>query len=70
MKFQARKLVESGCRLELVRGGDAQRLVLGEDAMIGVRVDPAESVDAPLVFTGYGLTGPYARVTTCALRTS
>jgi hypothetical protein len=61
VKFKARKLVESGCSLELVRGGKAERLVLGEDAMIGVRVDPADSVEAPLVFAGYGLVVPESK---------
>src|SRR4029077_10563403 len=31
---------------------------LGEDANINVRVDPAPSLDAPLVFAGYGLNIP------------
>ena len=55
VKFKSRKLVENGCSLELIRAGKAERLTLGQDAMIGVRVDPAESVEAPLVFAGYGL---------------
>jgi len=58
VKFKARKLVESGSSLELVRDGKAERLALGEDAIIGVRTDPADSVEAPLVFAGYGLTVP------------
>ena len=61
VKFKSRKLVESGCSLELIRSGKAERLTLGEDAIIGVRVDPAESVEAPLVFAGYGLVVPEAR---------
>src|SRR5262245_31255290 len=61
VKFTSRKLVESGCSLELIRSGKAERLTLGEDAIIGVRVDPAESVEAPLVFAGYGLVVPEAR---------
>jgi hypothetical protein len=58
VKFKARKLVESGSSLELVRDGKAERLALGEDAIIGVRTDPADSVEAPLFFAGYGLTVP------------
>src|ERR1035441_8830415 len=61
VKFKSRKLVESGCSLELIRSGKAERLALGEDAIIGVRVDPAESVEAPLVFAGYGLVVPEAK---------
>src|ERR1700731_1390606 len=40
VKFKARKLVESGSSLELIRDGKAERLALGEDAFIGVRTDP------------------------------
>jgi Zn-dependent M28 family amino/carboxypeptidase len=58
VKFDARKIVESQSSLELVRNGRADRLTLGEDATIAVRIDPAEAVDAPLVFAGYGLTVP------------
>jgi hypothetical protein len=58
VKFKARKLVEIGSTLELIRDGKAERLALGEDAIIGVRTDPADSVEAPLVFAGYGLTVP------------
>jgi len=61
VKFKSRKLVESGCSLELIRSGKAERLTLGEDAIISVRVDPAESVEAPLVFAGYGLVVPEAK---------
>jgi Zn-dependent M28 family amino/carboxypeptidase len=61
VKFKSRKLVESGCSLELIRSGKAERLTLGEDAIIGVRVDPAESVEARLVFAGYGLVVPEAK---------
>jgi hypothetical protein len=56
--FTGRRIVESESRLELVRGGKAERLALGEDATINLRVDPAESIEAPLVFAGYGLAVP------------
>lgn len=58
--FHGRKLVEAESSLELVRNGKAERLQSGEDAYISVRVDPAEMVEAPLVFAGYGLTVPEA----------
>jgi hypothetical protein len=61
VKFKSRKLVESGCSLELIRAGKADHLALGEDAIIGVRVDPADAVEAPLVFAGYGLTVPESK---------
>ena len=61
VKFWSRRIVESGCSLELIRAGKPDALKLGEDAMISVRVDPADSVEAPLVFAGYGLVVPEAK---------
>ena len=58
VKFDARKIVESQSSLDLVRNGRPERLTLGEDAAIALRIDPAESVEAPLVFAGYGLVVP------------
>ena len=49
---------EAHCRLALVRDGGEEPLRIGEDALISLRVDPAPSVDAPLVFAGYGLSIP------------
>jgi hypothetical protein len=50
--------VEPECSLALIRGGTIEPLALGEDATIGRGVPPAASVEAPLVFVGYGLTVP------------
>ena len=58
VKFNGRKIVESASSLELVRNGKAERLTLGEDATISLRIDPAESLEGPLVFAGYGLAVP------------
>jgi Zn-dependent M28 family amino/carboxypeptidase len=58
VKFHAWKVVEPECSLELIRNGKAERLALGEDAYIGRGSPPAPSVEAPLVFAGYGLTVP------------
>ncbi len=58
MKFKSREIVEEGSSLALVRNGAEEALRLGEDATISMRVDPAGSVEAPLVFAGYGLTVP------------
>jgi Zn-dependent M28 family amino/carboxypeptidase len=58
VKFDARKIVESQSSLELIRNGRPERLALGEDAVVALRIDPAESVEAPLVFAGYGLVVP------------
>jgi hypothetical protein len=58
VKFNAWKIVEPECSLALIHGGTVEPLALGEDAFIGRGVAPAESVEAPLVFVGYGLTVP------------
>jgi hypothetical protein len=56
--FDGRTIVESQSSIELLRNGRAERLTLGEDVVINLRVDPAGSLEAPLVFAGYGLTVP------------
>jgi hypothetical protein len=58
VKFDARKIVEPESRLELIRNGKAEPLKFGDDAFISLRVDPADMVEARLVFAGYGLTIP------------
>jgi Zn-dependent M28 family amino/carboxypeptidase len=58
VKFDGRTIVEARSSLELVSGGKAERLTLGEDAVVNLRVDPADSIEAPLVFAGYGLVVP------------
>jgi Zn-dependent M28 family amino/carboxypeptidase len=58
VKFHAWKLVEPESSLELIRNGRPERLTLGEDAIIARGSPPAPSVEAPLVFAGYGLTVP------------
>jgi len=58
VKFITKELDESNSSLQLDHGGTPQTLQLGEDAIIGTRVDPAPSVDAGLCFVGYGLRVP------------
>jgi hypothetical protein len=58
VKFTGRKIIEAESSLDLVRNGKAEKLTLGEDATINLRINPAESVEAPLVFAGYGLAVP------------
>src|SRR5947209_14907282 len=58
VKFHTRRIVEKDSSLALVRDGRTEPLVLGEDAILSVRLDPAPAIDAPLVFVGYGLTVP------------
>lgn len=56
--FKTRRIVETQSSLTLVRDGKEESLVLGEDANISMRADPAASIEAPLVFVGYGLNIP------------
>jgi Zn-dependent M28 family amino/carboxypeptidase len=58
VKFNTKELDESDSSLVLERAGKEQKLELGEDAIIGTRVDPAPSVEAELCFVGYGLRVP------------
>ena len=62
VKFKSRRILEEKSSLALVpsSGGAAkpEPLTLGEDATISMRVDPAPSLEAPLVFVGYGLNIP------------
>ena len=58
VQFVSRQIDESGSSLALVSSGKPDPLVLGEDAMFSTRYDLAASVDAPMVFAGYGLKIP------------
>src|SRR5579863_9510086 len=58
VKFESRQIVEKDSSLALVRDGKIEPLTLGDDAIFSTRIDLAPSVEAPLVFAGYGLTVP------------
>ncbi|MDR3635903.1 MAG: M28 family metallopeptidase [Isosphaeraceae bacterium] len=58
--LKSRTIDETHSRLALVRDGVEEPLTLGDDAVISLRVDPAPSIEAPLVFAGYGLSIPEA----------
>jgi hypothetical protein len=58
VEFISRQIDESGSSLALVSGGKPEPLVLGEDAMFSTRANLAPSVNAQLVFVGYGLKVP------------
>jgi Zn-dependent M28 family amino/carboxypeptidase len=60
VELVSRRLVEERSRLALVRGGKETRLTIGKEAVISSRMGEAGSVDAPLVFVGYGLSIPEA----------
>jgi hypothetical protein len=58
VQFLTKQLDESQSSLALRTSAGVKELRLGEDAIIGTTVDPAPSVDAELVFVGYGLRIP------------
>ena len=58
VSFATRRIDESRSGLSLSRDGRTVPLTLGEHATIRMAVDPAPSVDAPLVFAGHGLKIP------------
>ena len=58
VQFESRQIVERESSLALTLNKDIQKLSLGDDAIFSTRVDLAPTVDAPLVFAGYGLSVP------------
>jgi Zn-dependent M28 family amino/carboxypeptidase len=58
VRFESRQIVENESSLALVHNGQIEPLTLGDDAFFSTRVDLAPTVDAPLVFAGYGLAIP------------
>jgi hypothetical protein len=60
VKLVTREIDEGHSSLSLSRMTGTDALALGEDAIIGLRIDPVPSLDADLVFAGYGLSIPEA----------
>ncbi len=60
VKLTSRTLVEGESGLVLVRDGRREPLTLGEDAILSTRVDTPATLEADLVFAGYGLSIPEA----------
>ena len=58
VKFDVKQLAEEKSSLTLIRKGQREPVKLGEDAIIGLRADNAESVTGGLVFIGHGLVIP------------
>lgn len=58
VRFQVRRIAEQRSSLALVRDGKVQPLVFGTDATINLRGSGTGSVDAPMVFAGYGMHAP------------
>jgi Zn-dependent M28 family amino/carboxypeptidase len=58
VSFTGRRIVEDRSSVSLLRSGVEEKLTLGEDLTINVRVANAPSSEASLVFAGYGLSIP------------
>jgi Zn-dependent M28 family amino/carboxypeptidase len=58
IQLVSRQIVERDSSLAMVHKGQVEPLTLGDDAIFNTRVDLAPSVEAPMVFAGYGLTIP------------
>jgi hypothetical protein len=58
VRLQSRKLNEAKSSLKLLSAGGERPLKLGDDAALILRGDITRDVEAPLVFTGYGLALP------------
>jgi Zn-dependent M28 family amino/carboxypeptidase len=58
VKLKSKQIVEKDSSASLVRDGQAEPLVLGEDAYFGTRGNLAPHVEGQLMFVGYGLSVP------------
>ena len=56
----SRQIDEDHSSLTLLKDTGPEPLVLGRDAIISLRIDPAPAVEAELVFVGHGLSIPEA----------
>ncbi len=56
--FQVRRIDEANSSVELIREGKAEKMQLGREVTIGLRMEPAARVQAGLVFAGYGFAVP------------
>ena len=59
--LDSRTLVAADTTIALVRNGQAQPLVVGQDATLTARGELNGSIEAPMVFLGYGMSIPEAR---------
>ena len=58
--FKSKQIDEARSSLVLVSKNGEEPLTLGDDAIIGSRIDPAPALEADLVFAGYGLANSEA----------
>ena len=56
--FSERRIAEDQSRIALVRNGQEDVLRFGDDVTVNLRAGLVPSVEAPLVFVGYGLSAP------------
>jgi Zn-dependent M28 family amino/carboxypeptidase len=56
--FSQRRIVEDQSEIALVRDGKEDVLRFGTDVAVNLRAELTPSVEAPLVFAGYGLSAP------------
>jgi Zn-dependent M28 family amino/carboxypeptidase len=61
VRFDVQRVLQDQSSMSLVAEGTTTTLVLGEDAILGARLAQPKSVNAPLVFIGYGLHLPEAQ---------
>src|SRR6478672_11338542 len=61
VKFESRVLVPEESKLALLRSGVEEPLTPREDAVLSARGELDGSVEAPMVFVGYGLSIPEAK---------
>jgi Zn-dependent M28 family amino/carboxypeptidase len=60
VKFDVQRVLADQSSMSLVVDGKSTPLVLGEDAILGTRAAQPRTINAPLVFIGYGLHLPDA----------
>jgi hypothetical protein len=60
VKLESRLLVPDQTQLALVRDGKEEPLVIGQDASLSARGELDGSIEAPMVFIGYGMSIPEA----------
>jgi Zn-dependent M28 family amino/carboxypeptidase len=60
VQFTRRRIVEAQSQVAVVRGGQEDLLRFGEDITITLRAELTPSVEAPMVFAGYGISAPEA----------
>ena len=58
VEFETRRVVQEGSGLELLRNGKGIPLELGRHALLGRSGQTGQTVEAEMVFVGYGMTVP------------